>query len=245
MCMLPKHLPQRFVIHLKATAPLPLTYREGLQAALYRLLPSKLARWIHDEGVSVDGRPFKPLVFSRILGLELKEDRRFYPRNGSVRFAWSSFSPTVADAISRSLHRQGGLLLYGHLFPLVFIEELPLPEPQGILEVFTLSPITVRQTKEGRIIYPSPHESEFSDLIQRNLNRKAAAAGLPPGEVRIRSVQGVEQKVERYKGEFFRGWMGRFVLEGDEHLLRLALTAGLGGKNAQGFGYVLEATKRI
>lgn len=238
-------MPQRFVVHLKATTALPLTYREGLQAALYRLLPHDLARWIHDEGVPVDGRSFKPLVFSRILGIKLKEDRRFYPQNGSIRFTWSSFSPSIADTVARSLHKQGGLFLYGSFFPLIFIEELPLPEVQSTLEVLTLSPITVRQTKGSQFVYPNPHEPEFSALIEKNLNRKAVAAGLSPGKIRVQNVRNIEQKVERYKGELFRGWMGRFVLEGDEHLLRLALTAGLGGKNAQGFGYVLEATKRI
>jgi len=239
------HPPQRFLVHLRAPAPLPLTYREGLQAALYRLLPPELGRWIHDEGVRVGGRPLKPLVFSRVLGLELGQDRRFYPKEGEVRFLWASSLPPLAEILARSLQEQGGLLLYGQLFPLVLLEELPLPRVRGALEVVALSPVTAYRTEGRKTRYLGPQDPDFSLLLEENLNRKAVAVGLPRGRVRVRPAGGNRSKLERYKGFWVEGWMGRFLLEGDEHLLRLALTAGLGAKNAQGFGYVLEGWRRV
>ncbi|MDW8006914.1 MAG: CRISPR-associated endoribonuclease Cas6, partial [Thermomicrobium sp.] len=48
------------------------------------------------------------------------------------------------------------------------------------------------------------------------------------------------KRLERYKGTWIEGWVGRFVLEGPPDYLRLALEAGLGAKNSQGFGFVEE-----
>jgi CRISPR-associated endoribonuclease Cas6 len=52
------------------------------------------------------------------------------------------------------------------------------------------------------------------------------------------------KRLERYKGTWIEGWVGRFLLEGPSELLRLALEAGLGAKNSQGFGYVVEVDLR-
>jgi len=41
-----------------------------------------------------------------------------------------------------------------------------------------------------------------------------------------------------YKGTLIKGYSGRFVLEGDQNLIELALSSGLGSKNSQGFGYI-------
>lgn len=46
------------------------------------------------------------------------------------------------------------------------------------------------------------------------------------------------RRLEQYKGTWIEAWAGRFRLEGPEPLLWLALHAGLGAKNSQGFGYV-------
>ncbi len=41
-----------------------------------------------------------------------------------------------------------------------------------------------------------------------------------------------------------KGWNGKFRLTGDKKMLELALSAGLGAKNSQGFGLiVLEEVK--
>lgn len=52
------------------------------------------------------------------------------------------------------------------------------------------------------------------------------------------------KRLECYKGTWIEGWVGRFRLRGRPELLRLALEAGLGAKNSQGFGYVEEIIDR-
>jgi len=42
----------------------------------------------------------------------------------------------------------------------------------------------------------------------------------------------------KYKGTVIKGWMGIYRLKGAVSLLKMALDAGLGAKNSQGFGCV-------
>ena len=124
-----------------------------------------------------------------------------------------------------------------------------------------------------RTQYYNPLNEEFAELVVANLLRKARVLGwsvpgagedgsaeagaegaaragesLAVGErpIRIRAL-GVNpraKRLERYKGTWIEGWTGRFLLEGPADLLRLALEAGLGAKNSQGFGYVEEVDER-
>jgi CRISPR-associated endoribonuclease Cas6 len=49
-------------------------------------------------------------------------------------------------------------------------------------------------------------------------------------------VQERDFKVVRYKGTIIKGWMGKYRLTGEPRFLEIALSAGLGSKNSQGFG---------
>jgi len=42
--------------------------------------------------------------------------------------------------------------------------------------------------------------------------------------------------ISSYDGFIIEGWMGDFVLKGDQEVIKLALRCGIGGKNSQGFG---------
>jgi CRISPR-associated endoribonuclease Cas6 len=68
--------------------------------------------------------------------------------------------------------------------------------------------------------------------------------GERPIRIRALGVNPRAKRLERYKGTWIEGWTGRFLLEGPPELLRLALEAGLGAKNSQGFGYVEEVDER-
>ncbi|WP_448575536.1 CRISPR-associated endoribonuclease Cas6, partial [Thermomicrobium sp.] len=65
-----------------------------------------------------------------------------------------------------------------------------------------------------------------------------------PIRIRALGVHPRAKRLERYKGTWIEGWTGRFLIEGPPEYLRLALEAGLGAKNSQGFGYVEEVDER-
>lgn len=91
------------------------------------------------------------------------------------------------------------------------------------------------------------HESDssfepcFPGLIKENLVKKdqlffgqpadPTGFSFTPVEVRKRDF-----KVVRNKGTIIKGWMGKYWPTGDPQLLEVALSAGLGAKNSQGFG---------
>lgn len=229
----------RLGVTLHGQARLPLTYREGLQAALYAFLPEPLRTRLHNQGLGVDGKPLKLFVYSRLEDLRF-QDKAFLAQ-GEVRFYFATALPEVLEAVERGLWTQGGLSLYGHPFRLLGLEHLPLPLKDRLM-VRALSPITVYRHLEGKTRYYRPQEPDFAELLAQNLNQKAQALGLSPGPLRVRplGVGPQHKKMERYKGTWVEAWMGRYRLEGPPHLLALALLTGLGAKNSQGFGFVRE-----
>jgi len=133
---------------------------------------------------------------------------------------------------------------------------------------------TVEVEGKRRTQYYNPLNEEFAALVAANLERKARVVGLtngtggepergdarvaegeasapggsPRAVVRVRPlrVSPRAKRLERYKGTWIEGWVGDYLLEGPPDLLRLALEAGLGAKNSQGFGYVVEgASQRL
>ncbi len=139
-----------------------------------------------------------------------------------------------------------------------------VPPPLGKpLVVEALSPITVYRTlaAAGRrhTRYYTPEEPEFASLVLANLRRKlrtfqvaAVALGeevaedagdVGPAEaaaaVRPLRVGARDRKVLRYRDTVIEGWMGRYRLDLPAPLMRMALDAGLGAKNSQGFGCIV------
>ena len=109
-----------------------------------------------------------------------------------------------------------------------------------------LSPLTVYSTlptSAGRKFtqYYSPFEERFSALTGANLAKKHMLVhGCPPVterfEIRPIRVSDKDFKITRYRGTVVKGWLGEYALKGDPPLLQLALDAGLGAKNSQGYG---------
>lgn len=236
--------PLRLRITLHSQARLPLAYREGLQAAIYRLLPQDLSQWLHDEGLLVEGKPMKLFVFSRLQGLSYLAQEKAFVAQGEVGLLFATALEEVAQALVNTLWAKGGLELYGHPLRLVGLESLPLPPERETLTVSAQAPITAYRTVGGRTVYLNPLNREFGEVLAENLNRKARALGLEEGTLEVQPLgfRPEHKKLERYKGTWVEGWMGLYRLRGTPHLLRLALLTGLGAKNSQGFGFVKEVS---
>lgn len=108
----------------------------------------------------------------------------------------------------------------------------------------TLAPITVYSTLNTRdnrkkTYYYSPYEKEFSNLVTDNLRKKFKLVHhKEPGKrsLIIEPVDGVYEKILKYKETIIKGWMGKFKLKGSPSLISIAYDTGLGSKNSQGFG---------
>jgi CRISPR-associated endoribonuclease Cas6 len=235
-------LPQvRLRLQLHAEGVLPLTYREGLQAALYQALPPSLSAELHDRGLADSARPLKLFVFSRLLGLSYLPEEKAFAVRGSLVLYFASAFQHLLDALTQGIWEQGGLRVGGLFLQLngVSLEPCSISE-RTVVEA--LAPITVYQSTEGQTHYYNPYNREFALLLEANLNRKARALGLEEGHLKVHplGLQPKHKRLERYKGTWVEGWMGRYRLEGSSHLQKLALLTGLGAKNSQGLGFVRE-----
>jgi len=110
-------------------------------------------------------------------------------------------------------------------------------------KIYFLTPVTVYTTlfsKSGKkkTYYYSPFESEFAELITKNLFKKYEAfyKKHPRGSFSIKPAGGLREKILKYKNFIIKGWIGKFEIKGTPKLLYFAYDAGLGAKNSQGFG---------
>lgn len=227
------------------TCVLPVHYNHLVQAFVYEHLDKLLAASVHDEGFVEGNRRLKLFTFSRLQG-------RSVVREGQITFA-EDFSLVVAspeiafleslalNAMSAQEMRLGNNSV--HLTALEVEQDPPYSNP---VLLRALSPITVYSTLsradgKRKTYYFSPFESEFSQLLIINLQRKWRAYGgsdvpLDGAYVKPVSVKARNQHVALYKGTVIKAWSGIYEASLPEPLFRMALDAGLGSKNSQGFG---------
>jgi CRISPR-associated protein Cas6 len=229
----------RLKLRLHAEGHLPVTYREDLQAALYRALPSPLGETLHDRGLVSGGRPLKLFVFSRLLGLRYLPEAKAFAAEGELTLYFASALEEVLSGLVRGLWERGGLEVHGLPLRLLGLELEPLP-PGGRVVVEALAPITVYRTEGGVTRYFNPLNREFGLLLEANLQRKAEALGIEAGPLpgAAHGLPAPAQAPGAVQGHLAGGVDGALPHRGPPHLVRLALLSGLGAKNSQGFGFV-------
>lgn len=230
---------------------LPIHYNRLLQGFLYRHLDPQRATSLHDEGYLEGGRRLKLFVFSRLLGRSVVRDGCIAFPDG---FAVMVASPDAGFLESLALHLMDAqqITLGGNRLRLTAVEVAPETPYQCPVLLQALSPIAVYSTLrradgKRKTYYYSPHEREFSELMIRNLQRKWRAyhgsevsvhgAYVKPYRVSMRN-----QHIALYQNTVIKGWSGLYEACLPEPLFRMALDAGLGSKNSQGFGCVTVYT---
>ncbi|MBI2953921.1 MAG: CRISPR-associated endoribonuclease Cas6 [Chloroflexi bacterium] len=229
----------------------PIHYNHMLQALIYRHIEPELAGWLHDYGHVVEGRSFKLFVFSRLFGR--------FSRIGDRLVFRDPFELFVASPVEEFIHGLGQSMLRAGVVQIGGGEsqvESVSPREQSVcqerLVVTAISPITAYSTLlapngSKKTYYYSPFENEFVQQLGRNIRKKYQALSGSPAhpdwDLRIAplGVRSQNQVIVTFKGTVIKGWTGRYVLEGSPDLIRLALDAGLGSKNSQGFGMVRPA----
>jgi CRISPR-associated endoribonuclease Cas6 len=222
---------------------LPLHYNYTLQGFIYKNLPSIYSTFLHDYGFPYGKRLFKLLTFSRLFGRcrVLKAVKKIV------------FSPPIYFYVSCTLEE----LLASHAKELIKREELKLganrvylesvelieEEPKGSrVSVKTLSPVTIHSTVNGRALFYGPSQQRFFQLLTDNLRKKATIARAEGAEsVRVlpHPESNYRKVVALYKGFPVEGWKGKFLIEGSPEAIKVALSAGIGDRNSQGFGMII------
>lgn len=232
---------------------LPVHYNQVIQGFIYRHLAPGMATSLHDSGFAEGKRRLKMFVFSRLMGNSLVRDGQIIFAN---EFSLVVASPEVGFLESLALHVMDAaeIRIGENRVRLASVEVAAEEVYQAPVLLQALSPITVYSTLlradgKRKTYYYSPHEPEFCEQIICNLQRKwrvfngsevsAKGAYVKPWRVNTRN-----QHIALYKGTVIKGWSGIYEAYLPEPLFRMALDAGLGSKNSQGFGCVTVYTPR-
>jgi len=226
---------------------LPTAYNEILQGFIYHNLDGALATFLHDQGFSYEKRHFRMFAFSRIFGRYHRE-----PARKAIRFEGPAhfYITTAYEMLSQDLANQ---MLLGEGFNLngisidvqsVNIEKTVVPEGRCIVK--TLSPITVYSTivrPDGRKFqyFFKPGDSDYDEMITANLIKKYTSFYGKPieGQVHARPIGPMKARKVYYKNIGAEAYDGRIEMSGSGELIKMGLEAGLGSKNAQGYGCVM------
>jgi CRISPR-associated endoribonuclease Cas6 len=226
---------------------LPVDYNYYIQSFIYKNISEDMAEFLHSNGYHAKGRSFKLFTFSKLLG-KLKYDKdnkRFY------------FKPPVSLQIASPVDDfiisfANKILVNNELYIAknkVEVQNINFEKDKAEGEIFvkTLSPVVVYSTlfdPTGKkyTVYFVPHEPKFEPLIVENLKKKITAFGRDASDcvMEIKPVGTFKQKIVTYKGFTIKGSEGKFKLKGSENMLNMALNAGMGAKNSQGFGCVIK-----
>lgn len=237
----------RFVMTLESEQPefeIPLQYNEWVQAALYRLLPSDFGEFLHDQGFSYEKRVFRLFTFSRLLGTyRMNRETGKMTFRGPVKLVVASpLSPFGEAAINGLIREQ--MIRIGPVFLRVTgVETAVNRVNEREIVVRTLSPVTVYSTfyqGDGRkyTVYFHPREKRFEEQVGENLRKKyeVLTGRHKAADFRIQVIGRTRKHVVFYKNTAVQGYSATFRLYGDPEMLQVALDAGLGAKNSQGFG---------
>ncbi|ADO45631.1 CRISPR-associated protein Cas6 [Hydrogenobacter thermophilus TK-6] len=222
---------------------LPKSYNHLLQAFFYKNTDPVLSKFLHEIGFVYNRRRFKLFTFSKIIGKLASRQGNlvFFEPQITVYFA-SPLMDIVSSAVNVFLKREN-LFLGENRLRLESVE-LIKPTVREDVNVRCLSPITVYRTPEGETKkqFFSPWQEEFYELIKNNLIKKyqliygksyKEELELKP----LRISQRYKKKIV-YKGSLIEAWEGYYNIRGSTQIVKLALEAGLGAKNPQGFGMV-------
>ncbi len=240
---------------------LPLTYPYFLSAWIYRVLgeaDADFATWLHDQGYRLGGRQFRLFVFSQL------DVRPFAIEGGCLRIRGELARLEIGFCLDEAgghflqgLFEQQVFTLGDaqHRVDLAVesIEMLPPPVWEGGWQRFRAhSPVCVSQTRgPGQpVAYLAPDHPAYAlrlaDNLQHKLNSRAAALGQAapianegwgfrlesrPKSRLITIAPGTERETK------VRGYLYDFALRAPQAWKEMMWYAGLGEKNAMGFGY--------
>jgi len=232
----------------KGRLTLPIHHNHLVQAAVYRLIEEPtLAEYLHSHGFVWRDRRFKLFTFSRLLGeSHFEKEREIIVFSPPVRLVITSPVAFLVKELGKGLLRRGYMRIGSTWLEIAGIASGEQVVRKQEIRVQMLSPLTVYSTLDkpsGRYTYYySPFEERFSVLVGLNLAKKyeilygRAFSGAEPVKISAEKITPNDFKVLKYKNTVVKGWLGRFRLKGDPEMLTLALEAGLGAKNSQGFG---------
>lgn len=231
---------------------LPLSYNYLVQSALYHSLNIDLAEFLHEKGYRNGSRTFKLFSFSLLQGpYRMDKVKKTIEFDQEVKLTISSPLPDFCQSLVTVLMTRGSMRLGSQNVMIEKVQTRQLTVNGERAVVRTLSPAVLYSTmlrpdERKYTVYFQPGESDYGRLFNENLHKKYGAlfgGDSPAGTVDVKPLGLQKMKLIVYKETIIKAYAGTLVLNGPQSLLQLAVDAGIGGKNSQGFGCV-ELTGR-
>lgn len=224
---------------------LPLYYNHIVQGFIYKMIDRELAEFLHNKGYG-DGRKFKLFCFSNIMGkAHIDGENKNIVFKPPVKLEVSSpdehFCESFANTILKKEAKLGNNILEVES---IEINRQDVLDDKVILR--TLSPITaystlMRPDQRKYTCFFQPGEDDFNRIVEENLRKKYFAyTGLQPpkSSVIFEPLTQPRLHIVKYKDYVIKGYTCKLSVNGPRELLQMAIDAGLGSKNSQGFGCV-------
>lgn len=233
------------ILHLESekTIILPIHYNHMVQALIYNTIDGSLADFIHTKGYG-EGRNFKLFCFSNLRGyFDVKSMPGFIIFDKKIDLTVSSPISDFCESLANGMLKKK--LLLGENNLIVQGVTVDWKKISGTsMTAVTLSPIVVYSTllrPDGRkyTCYFQPGEDDFGRIVDENLRKKYRALyneEPTEGKVSVKCLKQSRLHVVNYKDTIIKGYTCKLRLDGPSELLQMALDAGLGSKNSQGFG---------
>jgi len=242
-----------FTLSTDGNLEIPLQYNHIVQAMIYDSIDPKLAAFLHKKGYQTGSRVFKLFAFSRLLGtFQIDKNKNLIRFKDKVTLIVSSPVGEFCQSIANGILSKGKLRLGQQEVEVekMTVEQHNIQEKQVVLK--SLSPVVVYSTflrPDGRkyTCYFQPGETDHELLLEENLRKKHQAfygTEAPPGKLIVKRLGRGQMRLVKYKDIVIKGYSGRLVLTGPRELLQMAVDAGIGSKNSQGFGCVEMEERR-
>lgn len=226
---------------------LPIHYNHIVQAAIYNSIDDELAAFLHNKGYTFEKRSFKMFSFSQLRGQYIldKNIGKINFRNEvnlTVTSPLDEFCQSLVNVLlSRGFMRLGSSEVQ---MEKVYAEKLRIQGESA--KIMVLSPVVFYSTllrPDGRkyTCYYQPGDPDYNELLDKNLRKKFQSfyGDEPPaGKVSAVPLGNQRMHIVNYRNTIIKGYSGKLALSGPQPLLQLAVDAGLGGKNSQGFGCI-------
>ena len=220
-------------------------YLNHLRGLIYRAIAlhsPRLASFLHDEGFEWNGKKYKPLTFSLLFPRRKRAGPRGLAVSGAATWFVSSPLPELVEAVAEGLLSMGVAKIGGERAAVSSVRVVEPPEFGHEALFKTLSPIVASTGEEfeGKFgkKFLSPDAPEFPEALRKNLEGKYAALHRrpPEGEVVFEPIPPFKSRLFEIEGTKVKCYELTLRARGSPELLRLAYDAGVGERNAQGFG---------
>lgn len=219
---------------------LPISYLHILQSIVYNSIRTEdcLSEFLHDVGLKYQSRTFKPFTFSWFKGhYQIRGKQICFDENVAfeVRSVYSEILQCIHDNI-----RTHGIRIGEKQYTDIHLEFQDVSIQSEVSKIKMRTPMCISSTTETGRHYYCPDEKLFFRLIQDNFRRKYTAyfGEEPLLDIQLKRVKVTprDKVVTKYQRNMITAWLGIYELSGPREYLDFCFHAGLGGRNAQGFG---------